>query len=60
MKIELSDTELEKIIKALEFYFCYTQSQKRDDGSYRELAEHLKKKEPQSETRTPEQEKKRG
>ena len=60
MKIELSDTELEKIVKALEFYFSYTQAQKRDDPSYRELAEHLKKKGPASETRTAEQLKKRG
>jgi hypothetical protein len=60
MKIELSDTEVEKITKALEWYYAYTVAQKRDDGSYKELAERLKKKEPQSETRTPERVKKRG
>ena len=50
MNIELSDTDIEKIIKALEMQYAYTVSQNREDGSYKELAERLKKKEPQRET----------
>ena len=61
MKVELDDKELEKIIKALEFYFSYSRAQRREDNSYTELADRLKKKEPQSETRQPERAvKKRG
>src|SRR6185503_5703542 len=51
MKIELSDTELDKVVKALEWYYFYTLAQKREDGSFRDLADRLKKKEPHSETR---------
>ena len=47
MKIELSDTELDKVVKALEWYYFYTLAQKREDGSFRDLANRLKKKEPQ-------------
>ncbi len=60
MKIDLTDTDHDKIIKALEWYYAYTVAQKREDGSYKELAERLKRKEPQSETRIPERVKKRG
>ena len=60
MKIDLTDTDLDKVVKALEWYYFYTLAQNREDGSYKELADRLKKKEPQSETRTPERVKKRG
>ena len=60
MKIELSDTDVEKIIKSLEWTYAYTVAQKREDGSYKELADRLKKKEVQSETRLPERAKNRG
>ena len=52
MKIELSWTDIDKIIKALEWTYAYTVAQKRDDGTFKELADRLKKKEPQSETRS--------
>ena len=51
MKIEISDTDLEKIIRALDFYYAYTAAQRREDPSYIELANRLKRKEPQSEKR---------
>jgi hypothetical protein len=61
MNIELSETDIDKIIKALEWTFAYTVAQKRDDSSYyKELAERLKRKEPQSETRIQEWAKKPG
>jgi hypothetical protein len=60
MKTDLSDTDHEKLIKALEWYYAYTVAQKREDGSYKELADRPKRKEPQSETRQPERAKKRG
>ena len=60
MKIELSDTELDKVVKALEWYYFYTLAQKREDGSFRDLADRLKKKEPHRKTRAAEKIKKRG
>jgi len=60
LKIELSDTDLERVVKALEWYYFYTLAQKREDGSFRDLADRLKRKEPRSETRTTERAKKRG
>jgi hypothetical protein len=54
MKIELTEAELEKITKSLEWYYAYTVSQRNEDGSYLDLANRLKKKEPQSEKRTEE------
>jgi hypothetical protein len=51
MKIELSDTDIERIIKALEMQYAYTVSQNREDGSYKELADRLKKKPMESEAR---------
>ena len=60
MKVELSDGDIEKIVKALEMHKAYLISQQRDDSAYQELADRLKKKEPQSETQTPDQAKKRG
>ena len=60
MKTDLSDADLEKIIKALDWYYLYMLGHQREDNSYRELAKRLKKKKPQRETRTAEPVKKRG
>ena len=60
VNIDLTETEIERVTKALEFYYHYTVAQNRGDGSYLDLAERLKKKQPQRETAGPERQKKRG
>jgi hypothetical protein len=42
MKIDLGSEEIARIVKALEHYHAYLQSQRRDDGRYLELAERLR------------------
>jgi len=43
MKIEVDDEELKKIIEALEHYYAFTRAVNRDDSSYQELADRLKR-----------------
>jgi hypothetical protein len=41
MKIDLDSEEIARIVKALEHYHAYLQSQRRDDSRYLQLAERL-------------------
>jgi hypothetical protein len=42
MKIDLDSEEIARIVKALEHYDAYLQSQRRDDSRYLQLAERLR------------------
>ena len=44
MKTELSDGELDLIVKALDHYYAYSVARKSEDARYRDLAERLKRK----------------
>ena len=41
---EMSDDDLELMIKALEHYYAYTVASKSEDLRYKELADRLKRK----------------
>ena len=70
MNIDLTETEIETITKALEFYYHYTIAQKREDGSYLDLADKTEERRPApgnsvgtcstSQKGIPERQKKRG
>ena len=44
MNFEMSDDDLELMIKALEHYHAYTVARKSEDSRYKELADRLKRK----------------
>jgi hypothetical protein len=44
MNFEMSDDDLELMIKALEHYYAYTVATKSEDARYKELADRLKRK----------------
>jgi hypothetical protein len=44
MNFEMSDDDLELMIKALEHYYAYTVATKSEDARYKELAHRLKRK----------------
>lgn len=43
MRIDLEDEEIDRVIRALEHYYAYTQSQQRTDSAYKRLAEEMKR-----------------
>ena len=44
MNREVSDDDLERLIKALEHYHAYTVARQSEDVRYKELADRLKRK----------------
>ena len=43
MKVELQNEEIPKLVKALEHYYAYLVAVQREDHSFKEIAERLKK-----------------
>jgi hypothetical protein len=52
MSLPLSDADLELAVKALEHYSAYLVAARREDGRFQELADRLKRKQPDSEGET--------
>ena len=44
MNFEMSDDDLELVIRALEHYYAYKVASKSEDQGYKELADRLKRK----------------
>ena len=44
MKIEMGDEEIPKVVKALEHYDAYLRATQREDSTFRQVAERLKKR----------------
>jgi hypothetical protein len=57
--VNIPDDQLPPIIRALEHYADYLKATQRDDRFFREIADHMKRKEPEQQRTEPARRKKR-
>jgi hypothetical protein len=50
---QLSDEDLDLVIKALDHFYAYTVAKRAEDSRYRDLAERLKRKPTEREVQLP-------